>query len=103
MNDYNINNAANYNTAQKTPVTSILGLIFGILSLLVCPCFSIFSLILSIPGLICSIVGKKQNNNGIGKAGFIISLICTILAIIYFFILLVYVKSPYFDLNSLNN
>lgn len=102
-NDYSTNkwtgSSINNHNTDNPPVTSILGLIFGILSLLICPCslfiggLSIPGFVFSIAGLICSIIGKTKNDSGIGKAGFIVSIVsfsCAILCILLTIIVLLY-------------
>lgn len=77
---------------------SIVGMIFGIISIPVSCCI-FYNLIFCIPGLICSIMGYKQTRSGIALAGIICSVIggmITLIMIILYFIGLGILRSGYF-------
>lgn len=78
---------------EKANGLQIAGLVCGILAICACWCYGIFSIILGIAGLICSIVGNNRNKHGIGIAGLVCSIIGLILgvaALIYFIWALTY-------------
>ena len=51
------------------------GLICGIIAITTSCCYGIFGIILGIAGLICSILGNKDNKSGVGIAGLVCSII----------------------------
>ena len=60
----------------------IAGLVCGILAICTSCCYGITGIILGIAGLICSIMGNKNNKNGVGIAGLVCSIIGLILGIV---------------------
>ncbi len=69
------------NEPKGTNVLAILGLVFGILSILAC-CFWYIALILGIVGLVCSIASKKHSKTGLATAGIVCSIIGIVLCIV---------------------
>ncbi len=67
--------------AQDANAVSVVGLVFGILSILTC-CCTYYGLFLAIPGLICSIIGWRQTRSGVAMGGIICSIIGTVLCVI---------------------
>ncbi|MDR0963409.1 MAG: hypothetical protein LBM60_02190 [Clostridium sp.] len=70
------NNTAQYNPYNANPeqenpsvALGIVGLILGIASIIVCCCAGPFSLILAIPGLICSILQLRKGKSGLAIGG----------------------------------
>ena len=66
---------------KKTNVLAIVGMILGILSILL-GCCGWYSLLLGIPGLICSILSRKQGKSGMAVAGIVCSIIGIIIGIL---------------------
>ncbi len=73
-------------------VLSILGLVFGIVSLVLfwCPFWNILGLLLGIAGIVLSVMGKKQAvaagvPTGMATAGLVLSIIGAALSLIGFF------------------
>ena len=56
----------------------IASLVLGIISIVFGCCYGLPSIILGVIGLICAIIGNKENKHGIGTAG----LVCSIIGII---------------------
>ncbi len=69
---------------QKSPANAlqIVGLVFGILSIVACCCYGIPGVIFSIVGFICSVIGNKRGKHGIGTAGLICSIIGFVLSVL---------------------
>lgn len=65
----------------KQNVLAIVGMILGILSL-VTGCCGWYGLLLGIPGLICSILSRKQSKSKMAVAGIICSIIGMVLAVV---------------------
>ena len=61
----------------------ITGLVLGIISIVIC-CCPYGSIVLAIAGLVCSIMGNRENKHGVGTAG----LVCSIIGISLFVIIL---------------
>lgn len=57
------------------------GLICGIIAIITSCCYGIFGIILGIAGLICSILGNKDNKSGVGIAGLVCSIIGLVLGV----------------------
>ncbi len=57
------------------------GLICGIIAITTSCCYGIFGIILGIAGLICSILGNKDNKSGVGIAGLVCSIIGLVLGV----------------------
>lgn len=77
---------AYYNTytnpePPKTNALAIVGMILGIISIIAGGC-GWYGLVLGIPGLICSILSRKQGKSGIGVAGIVCSVIGIVIAIL---------------------
>lgn len=72
-----------YQEPQKTNVLAILGLVFGILSIVIC-CVWYIGAILGIAGLICSILSKKNGKSGIATAGMVCSIVGLVLCVVMF-------------------
>ena len=66
---------------KKTNVLAIVGMILGILPILL-GCCGWYSLLLGIPGLICSILSRKQGKTGMAVAGIVCSVIGIILGVL---------------------
>ena len=99
MEDQNFNNGSNnyqdytsngqyqnsYQPQQEPPkqtnVLAIVGMILGIISILA-GCCGWYSLFLGIPGIICSILARKQGKSGMATAGIVCSVIGIILGIL---------------------
>lgn len=78
---------------EYTNGLQIASLVLGILSIVVCCCLGM-GLILSIPGLICAIIGNIKSKSGIGIAG----LVCSIIGIIFnLTILTIFIMSYYIN------
>lgn len=79
----------------------IAGLVCGILSICLCCCYGVPSVVLGIAGIICASMGNKNSKNGVGTAGMvcsIIGLILGVLAIIYYaMVISQIVNSNYYD------
>lgn len=109
-------NTANYSYQSAVPTVEpsapkssnglqIAGLVLGILGIVTCCCYGIVGIILSIAGLVCSILGNKEGKTGIGTAGFvcsIIGIIFGVISLIYYIIIIAIGSSSFFDeyLNS---
>lgn len=66
----------------------ITGLVLGIFSIVSCCCYGVTGVIFGIAGLICSIIGNKDNKHGVGTAG----LVCSIIGLVFsVLVLLMYV------------
>ena len=63
----------------------VAGLVCGILAICTC-CCGIIGVIFGIAGLICSIIGNKNNKNGVGIAG----LVCSIIGLLLGLVILIY-------------
>ena len=59
----------------------IAGLVLGILSIVI-GCCGWYGLIFSIAGIVCSVLGNKDNTSGVGKAGLICSIIGIVIAVL---------------------
>ncbi len=66
---------------QKTNALAVIGLILGILSILL-GCCAWYGLIAGIPGIICSVLAKKEEKSSLATAGLVCSIIGTVLAVI---------------------
>lgn len=66
---------------KQTNVLAIVGMVLGIISILA-GCCGWYSLILAIPGLICSILSRKQSKTGMAVAGIVCSIVGIVLGII---------------------
>ena len=66
---------------QKTNALAVIGLILGILSILL-GCCAWYGLIAGIPGIICSVLAKKEEKSSLATAGLVCSIIGTALAVI---------------------
>ncbi|MBQ8231607.1 MAG: DUF4190 domain-containing protein [Lachnospiraceae bacterium] len=66
---------------KQTNVLAIVGMILGIISILA-GCCGWYSLFLGIPGIICSILARKQGKSGMATAGIVCSVIGIILGIL---------------------
>ena len=66
---------------KKTNVLAIVGMILGIVSILM-GCCGWYSIIFGIPGLICSILSRKQGKSGMSVAGIVCSIIGIIIGIL---------------------
>lgn len=71
---------------NKANGLQIAGLVCGILAICSSCCYGITGIILGIAGLICSIMGNKNNKNGVGIAG----LVCSIIGIVLGVVILIY-------------
>ncbi len=69
---------------HKTPWQSIVSMILGIVSIIVCCCIPYFSLILSIIAIIFAIVGKKKSGkfDGFAVAGLTLGIIGTVFGLV---------------------
>lgn len=74
-------NAQASSEKQPTPALSIVGLVLGIISIVIC-CCSWIGCIFGIAGIVCSVLGNKQAPSSIGKAGLICSIVGTALGAI---------------------
>lgn len=92
-------NTSTYTTYQSTmPPTvpqsqganglQITGLVLGIISIVSCCCYGITGVIFGIAGLVCSIMGNKENKHGVGTAGLVCSIIGLVLSVL---VILMYV------------
>lgn len=68
--------------ANKANGLQIAGLVLGIISIVICCCYGVPSIILGIIGMICAIMGNKENKHSVGTAGLVCSIIGLILGII---------------------
>lgn len=94
---------SNYQEPKKTNVLAILGLIFGIVSIVTC-CAWYLSAILGIAGLVCSILSKKNGKTGMATAGIVCSIIGLVLCLVIFvFAVIIGTSSEFADLMSLYN
>lgn len=94
--NYQDNTANTY--YQSTPVVEnvsgnkangmqIGSLICGIISILICCCYGVPSIIAGIIGLILAIMGNKQGKHGVGTAGLVCSIIGLVLGSVYVILL----------------
>ncbi len=84
--DYTNNQQYSYQPQQQQPpkqsnVLAIVGMIFGIISI-PAGCCGWYSLILGIPGLVCSILSRKQGKSGMSVAGIVCSVIGIIIGVL---------------------
>ena len=81
--DYNYNQYQQPTPEQpkQTNVLAIVGMILGIISILA-GCCGWYSLVLGIPGLICSILSRKQEKSGMSVVGIVCSVIGMIIGIL---------------------
>ena len=90
-----VNNSGADNMANGK---QIAGLVCGILAICSSCCYGLPGIILGVAGLICSILGNKENKNGVGTAGLVCSIIGLILGVImlvyYVIIILAVVQDP---------
>lgn len=74
-----------YQPQQEPPkqnnVLAIVGMILGIISILM-GCCGWYSIIFAIPGLICSILSRKQGKSGMAVAGIVCSIIGIIIGVL---------------------
>ena len=56
----------------------IAGLVLGIISIVACCCYGVGGLIFGVAGLVCSIMGNKENKHGVGTGG----LVCSVIGIV---------------------
>lgn len=77
---------------------SIIGLVLGILSIPAGCCFVWYSLVVAIPGLICSIIGYRQTRSGVALAG----IICSIVGLVVCVIMIVLALIGFAFLNSMD-
>ncbi len=70
----------------KASGLQVAGLVCGILAICTSCCYGIFGIMFGIAGLICSIIGNKNNKNGVGIAG----LVCSIIGVILGVVILIY-------------
>lgn len=80
-NDTSYQNSYQQEPPKQTNVLAIVGMILGIISILA-GCCGWYGLLLGIPGLICSILSRKQGKTGMAVAGIICSVIGMILGIL---------------------
>lgn len=73
-------------TSNKASGIQVASLVLGILSICLCCCYGLPSLIMGIIGLVCGIKGNKESKNGVGTAG----IICSVIGIIFGFFSLIY-------------
>lgn len=66
---------------KQTNVLAIVGMILGIISILA-GCCGWYSLFLGIPGIICSVLARKQGKSGMATAGIVCSVIGIIIGIL---------------------
>lgn len=81
---------------KKVNGLQVAGLVCGILAICGCWCYGIFSVILGIAGLICSIMGNNRGKHGVGIAGLacsIIGLVLGIASLLYFIYVFMYLFS----------
>ena len=71
----------NFEPKKSANTVSIIGMIFGIISIPV-SCCVFYNLIFCIPGLICSIIGYRQTKSGVSLAGIICSIIGAVITLI---------------------
>jgi len=71
---------------NKANGLQIAGLVCGILAICTSCCYGIPGIILGIVGLVCSILGNKNNKNGLGIGG----LVCSIIGLIFGIVMLIY-------------
>ncbi len=94
---------SNYQEPNKTNVLAILGLIFGIVSIVTC-CVWYLSAILGIAGIVCSILSKKNGKSGMATAGIVCSIVGLVLCLVIFvFVVIIGTSSEFADLMSLYN
>lgn len=84
--DYSENGSGNANSTQ------IASLVLGIVSICLACCScgvglfgSLPAVVLGIVGLICALMGNKENKHGIGIAG----LVCSVIGLVFGFILII--------------
>lgn len=73
--------------ADKANGLQIAGLVCGIIAITTSCCYGVLGIILGIAGLICSIIGNKDNKSGVGIAG----LVCSIIGLILGIVMLIYI------------
>lgn len=76
------------NSNQQTNVLAIVGMILGIVSILIGCCSGWYAILIGIPGLICSILSRKQSKTGMAVAGIVCSIIGIIIGILLTVILI---------------
>ncbi len=86
QNDTNIQQYSYQAEGQPQPpkqsnVLAIVGMILGIISILA-GCCGWYSLFLGIPGLVCSILSRKQGKSGMSVAGIVCSIIGIIIGVL---------------------
>lgn len=69
-------------TNQNSNVLAIVGLVFGIVSIVASCCMGWVGCIPAIVGLICSILARKSNKSGMSLAGIICSVVGLVLGVI---------------------
>lgn len=74
------------NGSSKANGLQIGSLVLGIISIVLCCCYGVPSIILGIVGIICAVCGNRDNKNGVGIAGLICSIIGIGLGIFWVFI-----------------
>ncbi len=85
--DYTSNQQYSYQPQQQqqppkqSNVLAIVGMILGIISI-PAGCCGWYSLFLGIPGLICSIISRKQGKSGMSVAGIVCSVIGIIIGVL---------------------
>lgn len=85
--DYTGDQQYSYQPTQQEPpqkqsnVLAIVGMILGIISI-PAGCCGWYSLFLGIPGLICSILSRKQGKSGMSVAGIVCSIIGIIIGVL---------------------
>ncbi len=72
--------------SDKANGLQIAGLVCGILAICTSCCYGIPGIILGIVGLVCSILGNRDNKNGLGIA----ALVCSIIGLILGVVMLIY-------------
>lgn len=83
---YQSSSNSEVNDSGKASGIQIASLVLGILSICLCCCYGLPSIILGIIGLVCAIKGNKENKHGIGIAG----LVCSIIGLIAGVCMLIY-------------
>lgn len=66
---------------KQSNVLAIVGMILGIISI-PAGCCGWYSLLLGIPGLVCSILSRKQGKSGMSVAGIVCSIIGIIIGVL---------------------
>lgn len=95
--------ADNNGAENKANGKQIAGLVCGILAICSSCCYGLPGILLGVAGLICAVLGNKENKNGIGTAGLVCSIIGLILGVImlvyYIVVVTALVQSPeFFDM-----